>query len=86
MTSDEWAKALLRERDYRWSAQGKARVTHPQYGTVIVPSGSNFSAVLCAAEVWNCDWSEIMDASVTMCDQSLKAENRYQYRKEFMEV
>lgn len=51
-----------RERNERWSAQGKAIVQHPAYGAVIVPAASKFAAICCAAEVWGCDWMDIRDA------------------------
>ena len=64
------ARKLARER--RWTYQGKARVEHPKYGSVIVPHGSNFSAIMNAAEYWRCDWLEISkEARVWACDQSL---------------
>ena len=45
-------------------AGGCARVVSRKYGTVVVPHGSNFAALLNAAEVWGCDWTEIRDAEV----------------------
>ena len=53
-----------RERESRWTAPGRARVVHPVYGTVVVPHASNLAAVMCAAEVWRCDWAKITDAQV----------------------
>ena len=47
-------------RIQRWTAKGKARVTHPDYGSVIVPHMSNFAALENAAEFWKCDVREIM--------------------------
>ena len=56
----------------RWSYEARARVTHPEYESVIVPCGSCFSALLCAAEVWKVPWDRILkDAKVEHCDQSL---------------
>lgn len=56
--------AEKRCRRNRWSASGRARVIHPVYGEAIVPCASKFAAILCAAEVWKCDWAKIMDAEV----------------------
>jgi hypothetical protein len=56
--------ARQRSRRERWAAKGTARVEHPAHGSVVVPHRSNFSAVLNAAEVWGCDWIEIIDAKV----------------------
>ena len=63
----DWAayrEALKRQRERRLSAPGRARVTHPRYGSVVVPCSSGFAAVMNAAELWGCDWAEIIDASV----------------------
>ncbi len=56
--------AIQRERELRWSVPNYARVVHPKYGCVVVPHHSNFSAVRNAAEYWNCDWLEIINAEV----------------------
>lgn len=56
--------AIQREREQRWSASCLAIVEHPKYGSVVVPHYSNFAAVLNAAEYWNCDWGEIINAGV----------------------
>ncbi len=56
--------AAERERAHRWEAPGRARVVHPAHGTVVVPHSSNLAAIMNAAEVWRCDWAEIMDAEV----------------------
>lgn len=53
-----------RTRLERWQTPGLAKVVHPTRGTVVVPHGSNFAALLNAAEVWGCDWTEIRDAEV----------------------
>lgn len=55
---------MERARRERWRASGCARVVSRKYGTVVVPHGSNFAALLNAAEVWGCDWTEIRDAEV----------------------
>ena len=66
------AEELARER--RWSYPGKSCVVHPKYGSVIVPHGSNLSAIENAAEYWGCDVSEVIStARVWDCDQSLPA-------------
>lgn len=59
-----------RARFHRWNAQGKSRVTHPAHGSVVVPHVSNLAAIMNAAEVWRCDWAEIMDAKVWAADPS----------------
>lgn len=58
-----------RARRERWQASGCARVVSRKYGTVVVPHGSNFAALLNAAEVWGCDWTEIRDAEVWRADK-----------------
>lgn len=58
------AAAEERQRESRWSAKGISRVIHPDYGMVVVPHFSNLAAVMCAAEVWRCDWAKITDAKV----------------------
>ena len=56
--------AKERARQERWNAPARARVVHPAHGTVVVPHSSNLAAILNAAEVWRCDWTEITDARV----------------------
>lgn len=56
--------AIQREREQRWNTPGRAKVVHPKHGSVVVPHYSNFAAVLNAAEYWNCDWLEIINAEV----------------------
>ncbi len=56
------ASAAKRSRERRWNAPGRARVVHPTYGTVVVPHSSNLAAIMNAAEVWCCGWTEITDA------------------------
>ena len=51
-------------RKHRWEFPGKVRVVHPKFGEVIVPGASPYAAILCAAEKWKCDSTEIMDAKV----------------------
>lgn len=74
--------ALRRARERRWTYPGKSRVEHPKYGSVIVPHGSNLSAIENAAEYWGCDFSEISGtARVWACDQSLPAVNMPETRQ-----
>ena len=47
----------------------KARVIDQKRGEVIVPCASPFAAILCAAEVWKCDWTEIIHAEVWRYDE-----------------
>ncbi len=56
--------AEKRAREHRWNVPGRSRVSHPAHGTVVVPHSSNLAAILNAAEVWRCDWTEITDAQV----------------------
>ena len=54
-------------RALRWLAGGKAKVTHEKYGSVIVPSKSNLTAVENAAEFWRCSvWEIIGTAKVEL--------------------
>lgn len=58
-------EAEKRSRVNRWTASGKSRVTHPRYGSVIVPHLSKLAAIENAAEFWKCDTLDIIqDASV----------------------
>ena len=52
--------AKRREREMRWLETGKARVSHPKYGSIIVPHGSKIMALENAAELWGCDLLEII--------------------------
>jgi hypothetical protein len=61
MTTEQLEERSRRER---WRAKGRSRVTHPAHGSVVVPHGSNFAALLNAADVWGCDWLEIRGAEV----------------------
>ena len=54
-----------RARRDRWSAAVEVRVKHRKYGEAVVPYASGFAALLCAADVWRCDWMEIRDAEIT---------------------
>lgn len=56
--------AARRARIHRWRVPGRSRVVHPAHGSVVVPHASNLAAVMNAAEVWGCDWTEIRDAKV----------------------
>ena len=62
------AAAEERQRESRWSAPERSRVVHPKYGTVVVPHASNLAAVMCAAEVWRCDWAKITNAKVMVAE------------------
>lgn len=43
----------------------EAGITSTEYSTaVVVPHASNLAAIMNAAEVWGCDWAEILDAQV----------------------
>lgn len=42
-------RAIERERENRWNAKGRACVTHPKYGSVVVPHSSNLAALMNAA-------------------------------------
>ena len=52
------------ERQSRWAFPGNVRVSHPAFGEIVVPGASPFGAIKCAAEMWGCDWMEIIDARV----------------------
>ena len=57
------AEADARRR--RWMARGRARVSHPRYGSVFVPCASTMAAIQNAAEFWRVEnWLEIRDAEV----------------------
>ncbi|OUQ61215.1 hypothetical protein B5E56_03655 [Flavonifractor sp. An112] len=58
-----------RSRRDRWAHKCKARVVDPKRGEVIVPCAPPFAAILCAAEVWKCDWTEIIHAKVWRYDE-----------------
>lgn len=66
----ERRSAAERARIHRWNVPGKSRVTHPAHGSVVVPHTSNLAAVMNAAEVWGCDWAEILDAEAWAVDPS----------------
>lgn len=55
--------ALRRSRE-RWSAPGRAVVSHPDHHPVVVPCASPLAAIHCAAEVWRCSWMDVIDAKV----------------------
>lgn len=44
-------RAIERERENRWNAKGRACVTHPKYGSVVVPHSSNLAALMNAAGI-----------------------------------
>ena len=63
-TEDRHRAGAERAKASRWAAPGRARVIHRSHGETIVPCASKFGAILCAADVWGCDWSEVLDAEV----------------------
>lgn len=50
-------EAMARIR--RWTVAGKAKVTHPDKGAVVVPCASNLAAMLCAMEFWGLPETEL---------------------------
>jgi len=50
-----------RARDLRWAAKCRVTLRHPDFGSIEVPHGSNFAALLCAAEAWGVDWMRIRE-------------------------
>lgn len=67
-----------RSKLQRWSAPGKARVVHPERGTVIVPCSSPLAAIMNAADVWGCSWTELDGARVWAAEPGDTAE-KYPY-------
>lgn len=63
-------RARRQERRERWAFPAKAAVSHPLHGETIVPCASPLAAVMCAAEIWNCDWGDILDAEVRRYEKS----------------
>ena len=61
---ERYEKGRIAARERRWIYPGKATVTHPKYGKVVVPCPSKLAAILNAAEFWKCDELEIFDATV----------------------
>lgn len=58
-------RAIERERN----TDNRARVTHPQYGEVIVPCASKLAAIDLAAIAWHCKTRDIVrDAEVWFYD------------------
>lgn len=57
---ENYLTAQERARVRRWRERTISRVSHPRYGTIIVPHGSNLSAIENAAELWNCNLREII--------------------------
>ncbi len=53
-------------RDRRWLAAGRAKVTHPSYGSVVVPHLSKLAAIENAAEFWRVDWLDIVKDCAVM--------------------
>ena len=72
MYGERLGRGVTREaaRKYETSVTERARRERwRDGGTVVVPHGSNFAALLNAAEVWGCDWTEIRDAEVWRADK-----------------
>ena len=57
-----------RARRHSWRAQGKARVVHKKFGSIVVPCSSKLTALMNAAEVWHCGWTELREAEVWAAD------------------
>lgn len=57
----EQQAAEERSRALRWKVKAMVQASHPQYPTITVPHASKFAAILCASEVWGCNWADIMD-------------------------
>lgn len=57
----ERLRALAREA--RWTVKNKSRVSHPKYGSVIVPHASRLTAIENAAEYWGCGIMEIINSA-----------------------
>lgn len=53
-----------RERAYRWTVRGRAKVVHPDFGSIIVPHASKLTALMNAAEYWGVQWTDLRDAKV----------------------
>ena len=69
---DRIERAEQAAREQRWMAPARSRVSHPKYGSVIVPHASNLAATMNAAEFWRCDWAELLkDAQVELIPQNL---------------
>ena len=57
------AEADARRRS--WMARGRAKVSNPRYGSIVVPCASKMGAIQNAAEFWRIEnWLEIRDAEV----------------------
>ena len=70
------SRAKEQNREYRWSAQAKARVMHPTRGTTVVPCRSKLAALMNAAEVWGCRLTELEGARVWAAKPGDVAEKR----------
>ena len=69
-------RAKEQERRERWAFPAKAAVSHQIHGETIVPCASPLAAVMCAAEIWDCDWVNILGAEVRRYEESARdAEN-----------
>lgn len=59
-SGNDMTQADERSRKSRWTARGRAEVSHPRYGTLTVPCGSPYEALLNACEVWGVDCVDVM--------------------------
>ena len=51
-------------------ARGRARVTHPRFGSVVVPCCSKLGAIENAAEYWRVSWQDLSGAEVWAAEPS----------------
>ena len=63
-TPDRQQAGSERNRLTRWDTKARARVVTADGTEVIVPHISNYSAILCAAEILNVPRETLMDAAV----------------------
>lgn len=69
MPSAQEKNAKIRARANRWLAKTKSKVSHPTFGSVVVPHLSKYAAIENAAEFWKCDVYEILsDAEVWVAE------------------
>ena len=62
--TDQIVGAEAAARRDRWAAEGRSKVTHPRFGSIVVPHCSRLGALKNAAELWGVHWMEISDAEV----------------------
>jgi hypothetical protein len=68
-------KAKARAKQIRWNFPQLAKVIHPDYGEVYVPCASPYSAILCAADLWGCDWMNVLNAEVRRVERSVQVDH-----------